>query len=229
MHSKFLAAATFGLGLLFCAHCGVAQAGSADGTRLYLARPGDNFAMIGRRIGYEAELLAALNDLSPGYCCRGGEKLLLPVDPPLSLASRGAFGAALREGGSGGKIWQAPLQGVLTSAFASARSSGHHHGLDIAAEAGSQIRAAHGGTVLEAGWKNSVYGNAVVIDHGNGWQTLYGHCSRVLVKAGDTVKQGQKIALVGSTGNATGPHLHLELKKDGVYLNPNAYFSDLAV
>lgn len=232
LRNKLLAAAALVWGLFFCANCGVAQADHTDGTRVYLAEAGDTFAILERRLGFESELLAAMNNLSPGYCFRGGEKILLPVEPPSALtrlASRGSYAEALRASSSGGKIWQAPLKGVLTSAFASARGSSHHHGLDIAAEAGSPIKAAHGGTVLEAGWKNSVYGYAVVIDHGNGWQTLYGHCSKVLVQPGDTVTQGQQIALVGSTGNSTGPHLHLELKKDGVYLNPNAYFSDLAV
>lgn len=233
LRNRLLTAAALAWGLFFCANCGVAQADYTDGTRVYLAEAGDTFAILSRRLGFESELLAAMNDLSPGYCCRGGEKILLPVEPPLDLsrlASRGSYGEALRAGSTGGKIWQEPLQGVLTSAFASSRSGGtHHHGLDIAADAGSAIKAAHGGTVLEAGWKNSIYGYAVVIDHGNGWQTLYGHCSKVLVKPGEQVTQGQKIALVGSTGNSTGPHLHLELIKDGVYLNPNAYFSDLAV
>lgn len=229
MQSRLLAAAALAWGLFFCANCGVAQADHTDGTRAYLAQPGDTFAMLSHRLGFESGLLAAMNDLSPGYCCRGGEKILLPVEPPSTLASRGSYGEALRASSSGGKIWQAPLQGILTSAFASTRGSSHHHGLDIAAEAGSPIKAAHGGTVLEAGWKNDVYGYAVVIGHGNGWQTLYGHCSKVLVQPGDTVTQGQQIALAGSTGNSTGPHLHLELIKDGVYLNPNAYFSDLAI
>lgn len=232
LQNRLLAAAALVLGLFFCANCGVAQADYTVGTRVYLAEAGDTFAILERRLGFEGELLAAMNNLSPGYCCRGGEKILLPVEPPsglTTLASRGSYAEALRASGSGSKIWQEPLQGVLTSAFASSRGDSNHHGLDIAADTSSPIKAAHNGTVLEAGWKNSVYGYAVVIDHGNGWQTLYGHCSKVLVNPGDTVKQGQKIALVGSTGNSTGPHLHLELKKDGVYLNPNAYFSDLAV
>ena len=80
---------------------------------------------------------------------------------------------------------------------------------------------------MEAGWKNDVYGYAVVLEHGNGWQTLYAHCSQVLVKPGQQVRQGERIALVGSTGNSTGPHLHLELHKDGAFLNPADFFTGL--
>lgn len=227
------------LGLFFCANCGVSQAAQAQlALRAYTAQPGDNFMMLAERVGYDAQLLAALNDKSPGYSCLGGEELRLPNEPAeaampatvsTALASRGTQG---RQSSSGGRIWQQPLQipGQITSAFASQRSSsGPHHGLDIAVPAGTPILAAHGGTVLEAGWKSNVYGLAVVVDHGNGWQTLYAHCSRVLVQPGQQVTQGQQVALVGSTGNSTGPHLHLELHKDGVWLDPARYFGDFEV
>lgn len=217
-------------GIICCAHCGVSESARAatGDIRCYTAQAGDNFAIIARRVGYDAELLAAMNNLSVGYCCRGGEILRLPGDYAVSMASRSNYSADLRQS-TGGEIWQAPLQGTITSAFASGRGESRHHGLDIAAKTGSAILAGHGGTVTEAGWKNDIYGYAVVIDHGNGWQTLYAHCSRVLVSAGQSVQQGQKIALVGSTGNSTGPHLHLEISKDGVYLNPRVYFGDLSV
>ena len=228
--NNFCRAAALILGLMCCANCGVADsARAAEGdVRCYTAQAGDNFAIIARRVGYEAELLAAMNNLSVGYCCRGGEILRLPGENTAVLASRSQYTADLRRS-TGGEIWQAPLQGIITSAFASGRGDSRHHGLDIAADTGSAILAGHDGTVIEAGWKNSVYGYAVVIDHGNGWQTLYAHCSKVLVSAGQSVQQGQKIALVGSTGNSTGPHLHLEISKDGVYLNPRVYFRDLSV
>lgn len=242
MRAKLKIAGSCGLlalGLFFCANCGVSQAAQARlYLRTYVAQPGDTFMMLAERTGYDAELLAALNDESPGLSCLGGEKLVLPTEPALvtlptaggaTLASRGD---SSRDNASGGRIWQQPLQvpGQITSVFASARSgSGAHHGLDIAVPAGTPIVAAHGGTVLEAGWKNDIYGLAVLIDHGNGWQTLYAHCSKVLVSAGQQVRQGEQLALVGSTGNSTGPHLHLELHKDGVWLDPARYFGDFEV
>lgn len=234
MRKKILNAAAFALGIFCCANCGLSATARAElppesGVRIYTAQAGDTFAMLAKRTGFEAELLAAMNNLSPGYYCRGGETLRLPEEDINARAALAARGSISDRGTTGSRLWQAPLQGVITSAFASKRAASPHHGIDIATDSGTPIRAARGGTVVEAGWKNSVYGYAVLIDHGNGWQTRYAHCSKVLVKAGDTIKQGQKIALVGSTGNSTGPHLHLEISKDGVYLNPNRYFSDLSV
>lgn len=117
-----------------------------------------------------------------------------------------------------------PISGTITSRFGS-RSSvrvGAHTGLDIAAPKGTPIKAAAGGTVVHAGWKGSL-GNLVIISHGNGVQTYYGHCSTICVSAGDTVSQGDIIAKVGSTGNSTGNHLHLEVRVNGVALNPQNY------
>ena len=235
MRKQMLNAGALLLGLFCCANCGTSDAATAkaapqEGVRFYYACPGDSFAMLAGRTGYDKELLAAMNNLSPGYFCRGGEKLRLPAEDIIGRAAPASRGGetAYREA-IGTKIWQPPLQGVITSAFAGQRSAGPHHGVDVAAEQGTAIRAAHSGRVVEAGWQNSIYGYAVLIDHGNGWQTHYAHCSKVLVKAGEAVKQGQQIALVGSTGNSTGPHLHLELIKDGVFLTPVAYFSGLAV
>ena len=117
-----------------------------------------------------------------------------------------------------------PISGTITSRFGS-RSSvrvGAHTGLDIAAPKGTSIKAAAGGTVIHAGWKGSL-GNLVIISHGNGDQTYYVHCSKILVSAGQQVSQGDIIAKVGSTGNSTGPHLHLEVRVNGVALNPQNY------
>jgi murein DD-endopeptidase MepM/ murein hydrolase activator NlpD len=95
----------------------------------------------------------------------------------------------------------------------------HHTGLDIPAAQGTAILASGGGRVTSAGFRGA-YGNAIVIDHGNGLQTLYGHCSRLFVHVGDLVMPRQKIAAVGSTGRSTGPHLHFEVIRDGVRVEP---------
>jgi murein DD-endopeptidase MepM/ murein hydrolase activator NlpD len=95
----------------------------------------------------------------------------------------------------------------------------HHMGLDIPAARGTAILASGGGRVVSAGFRGP-YGNAVVIDHGNGLQTLYGHCSKLFVHAGDLVMPRQKIAAVGSTGRSTGPHLHFEVIRNGVRVEP---------
>ena len=100
----------------------------------------------------------------------------------------------------------------------------YHKGIDIAVASGTEIMAGHDGTVTFAG-NSGDYGLVVVLDDGKGLVSKYAHCSELLVSAGQEVKQGDVIAKVGNTGNSTGPHLHLEIIKDGQYLNP-AYFAD---
>lgn len=97
-----------------------------------------------------------------------------------------------------------------------------HAGLDFAASYGSKIRAADSGTVIFAGWYGG-YGRAVIIDHGNGITTLYGHTSELYVSEGQTVERGQAIGAVGSTGFSTGPHLHFEVRRNGTPVNPIDY------
>ena len=115
-----------------------------------------------------------------------------------------------------------PVSGVITSRYG-ARWGSTHRGLDIAAPVGTIVAAAAGGTVVFSGWDDYGLGYCVKIDHGNGVQTVYGHCSQLYVTAGEYVSQGQAISAVGSTGNSTGPHLHLEIRLDGVARNPQLY------
>ena len=117
-----------------------------------------------------------------------------------------------------------PISGTITSRFGARSSirSSSHTGLDISAPRGTGISAAASGTVTFSGYKGS-YGNMIVISHGNGVQTYYAHCDKLYVSAGTKVSQGQKIAAVGSTGNSTGPHLHLEVRVNGVAYNPQNY------
>ena len=117
-----------------------------------------------------------------------------------------------------------PITGTITSRFGSVSSirSGAHTGLDIGAPSGTPVKVAASGTVVWAGYKGSL-GNLVVVQHSNGVQTYYGHCSKIYVSSGQTVSQGQTISAVGSTGNSTGPHLHFEIRVNGVAYNPQNY------
>ena len=103
-----------------------------------------------------------------------------------------------------------------------------HTGLDFTAETGTPVYATGDGVVEIAGPQGDGYGNKVLIKHGYGYETLYGHNSKVLVRAGTKVKRGQTIALVGSTGKSTGPHCHYEVWKNGTKIDPvNYFFNDL--
>ena len=117
-----------------------------------------------------------------------------------------------------------PVNGVITSRFASIESVryGAHTGLDIGAASGTKIQATAGGTIKYASWMGS-YGNLVIISHGNGIETYYAHCSKLLVSKGQQVNSGDVIALVGSTGNSTGPHLHFEVRINDTPVNPQNY------
>jgi len=97
-----------------------------------------------------------------------------------------------------------------------------HWGVDLACATGSNVRAADGGTVVFAGW-NGAQGYTIEINHKNGFLTRYCHLSRILVNNGALVYEGQQIALSGNTGNSTGPHLHFEMEKNGVNVNPLNY------
>lgn len=103
-----------------------------------------------------------------------------------------------------------------------------HTGMDIASNQGTAVYACDSGTVVLAAW-NGGYGNCIMIDHGNGYKTLYGHLSVISVSDGQSVSKGQTIGQVGSTGNSTGPHLHLEVYKNGSRIDPEQFYSGLVI
>lgn len=126
-------------------------------------------------------------------------------------------------------IWPCPASSRVTSGFGgrnspTAGASSNHQGMDIGAPSGSNIIAAASGTVTIATYSYSA-GNYIMINHGGGVSTVYMHCSQLLVSPGATVKQGQVIAKVGSTGYSTGPHLHFGVRLNGTYVNPAKYVS----
>ena len=128
-------------------------------------------------------------------------------------------------GSTGTMTW--PAEGEVTSPFGWRvhpifGTQRLHTGIDIGADYGDAIRAADGGVVIHADWMGG-YGNAVIIDHGNGISTLYAHNSQLLVSEGQTVSKGQTVARCGSTGYSTGPHLHFEVRHNGSPVNPLNY------
>ena len=127
--------------------------------------------------------------------------------------------------GTGAMIW--PMSGPVTSGFGwrthpITGTQSFHSGLDIGGDYGQPIHAAQSGTVEYAGWISG-YGNAVIINHGGGVSSLYGHCQSLAVSVGQSVSQGETIAYCGSTGNSTGPHCHFEVRQGGEPVNPYGY------
>ncbi|NLK87814.1 MAG: peptidoglycan DD-metalloendopeptidase family protein [Clostridiaceae bacterium] len=120
-------------------------------------------------------------------------------------------------------VFNWPSRGSITSRFG-ARWGEQHSGIDIAAPKGSPNKAADGGVVKFAGWSGN-YGKLVIIDHENGYTTYYGHNNTIKVKVGQRVARGDVIGTVGETGRATGPHLHFEVRKNGVPVNPLKYIN----
>ncbi|HHU86782.1 MAG: peptidoglycan DD-metalloendopeptidase family protein [Pelotomaculaceae bacterium] len=178
----------------------------------HLVQPGETMWEISKMYRVEVADLAARNGQANADRILAGQRLIVPcrdtVQESRWTASRGLS--------AGPFSW--PLVGAITSTFGM-RDGRPHEGIDIAAEEGTPIRAAASGRVVFAGPRGT-YGLAVIIEHGGGLSTLYAHCSRIMVEVGDSVGTSTVIALAGNTGNSRGPHLHLEVQKNGVPLDP---------
>jgi murein DD-endopeptidase MepM/ murein hydrolase activator NlpD len=143
------------------------------------------------------------SDTSGAVIAHGSIGTCAPIPPGTGLVGTGNF------------IWPAPKHWLSGNPYAP-----WHPGIDVAAKLGDPIYAADNGIVIYAGWNNWGYGNLVVIDHGNGWQTYYAHNSEIYVTCGQNVYQGSVISAAGSTGHSTGPHLHFETRFNGTIPNP---------
>jgi murein DD-endopeptidase MepM/ murein hydrolase activator NlpD len=158
----------------------------------------------------------------------GGKRALKDWGPPAISRKNPAVAryygpgscGAIYEGavGTGSFVW--PTTEHLISGYT---FSSIHPAIDIGGQIGNAVYAADSGVVVYAGWSNYGYGNLIVIDHGNGWQTAYAHLSDFNVSCGQSVSRGIMIGAIGSTGNSTGPHLHFEMSYNGVKVNPLDY------
>ncbi len=193
-------------------------------------KSGDTILSIAKKYQTDADKIVSANKLADASDIKIGDLLFIPngVRPtqvvssykprpaPISAYSDEEVAPAA-EINTGTKLLWPVLSHRITQYY-----HWGHSGLDIGDKMGNPIYAAESGKVERAGWNNG-YGNNVVINHGNGIKTLYGHSSKLLVKVGDTVSRGETIALIGSTGWSTGPHLHLEIRVNEVRQNPLNY------
>jgi len=149
-----------------------------------------------------------------------GQKLVVPAGrKPVVVRQVKVYSGPVPSGaarGTGKFVW--PTSGYITQGFKPL-----HRAIDIAGRVGQSVKASDSGYIVESGWSNSGYGYFIVVDHRNGYQTLYAHLSRILVNPGEPVARGATIGLMGSTGRSTGPHLHFEVRQGGVQRNPFGY------
>jgi murein DD-endopeptidase MepM/ murein hydrolase activator NlpD len=170
------------------------------------------------KVDPEAIINYPLNELDPDNpVIQAGQWLIVPggQKPFVPRAVTAYSGPVPADAAVGGGAFGWPASGTIFQGFWSG-----HPGIDIAAWAGAPITAADSGHVIYAGWDDTGYGYTVVVDHGNGFQTLYAHLQAYYVEAGDNVAKGEQIAEMGSTGNSTGPHLHFEVRQGTVQRNP---------
>jgi murein DD-endopeptidase MepM/ murein hydrolase activator NlpD len=216
----------------------------------HVVQPGQNLFRIGLAYGVPVATLIEVNRLKPSAPLQVGQRLFIPgattirqVETPRQLtnAERSVLEQSLQEDltlpstlrpseaptpgppgvrTDGDFVW--PLYGPVTSPFGP-RNGRLHAGMDIGSPHYQEVVAAADGEVIYAGNTRGSLGKAVVLQHGQGIRTVYAHLSVVIARERDTVRQGQAIGGVGDTGRATGPHLHFEIRKNGVPVNPAAY------
>lgn len=202
---------------------------------LYSVKKGDTLASILKKYGGKEQDVLDANALPTADAIQPGQQIIIPggeppappapvVTPRRSLLAQIFTGPSSNPPPStkatGAKfIWPTPNHHINQYYRGSI-----HTGIDIEGDYSSPIYAAASGTVTFAAYDRSGYGLHIVISHGNGYQTLYGHASKIFVKTGQHVSQGQTIAMVGSTGRSTGTHLHFEVRTGGGFLNPLIFF-----
>lgn len=191
-----------------------------------IVKSGDTVQSLAKKYQADAQAIVdfPFNDVPDDFSLKAGQVLIIPDGSPPEVAApkrkpqpqflaQGSLQTFVAPGGAS-FIW--PTRGLITQYFA-----WYHPGADIANAAAPAIAASDGGRIIVAGWPDGYgYGNRVVIDHGNGYQSLYAHLSNIYVSVGQIVSRGQVIGQMGSTGRSTGTHLHFEVHFKGAAVNP---------
>ena len=188
----------------------------------HTVQKGDTLAAIAKKYKVDMEAIAQseYNGLEGQDELTVGQKIIVPggKKPYVPLVVHAYVGKVPTGAVKGTGIFDWPVTGRITQNFWTS-----HKAIDIGAPTGRTVIAADSGYVATVGWSKYGYGNYIVIDHGNGFQTLYAHLSAVLVEVGQSVGKGGRIGSVGSTGRSTGPHLHFEIRYQGAQRNPFGY------
>jgi LysM repeat protein len=178
-----------------------------ESNKIHIVRKEENLYQISRMYNVSIEKIVKSNGIEDPSQISTGQILIIPLQEGPSL------------------IW--PVIGTLSSNYGKRGKTGFHTGLDISAPEGTPIKAVADGLVIISGKRVNGfkrYGRVVILEHGEGYNTLYAHNKENLVKPGTCIKAGQVIAEVGESGNATGSHLHFEIRKNGSPVNPLYYF-----
>jgi hypothetical protein len=212
-------------GSLACGHTSVPPQGSGAGVS-HTVVAGETVWRLSKRYGVPIGTILRANGLDDVTQVPAGARLWIPggrdrgvagLPPPPQPGPSGA-----RRHVEQGVAFAWPLSGKLTSRYGR-RGRGRHEGIDLSAPRGTQVRAAAAGRVIYSGSGLSDYGNTVIVKHLGRYSTVYAHNRRNLVRRGDFVEKGQVVAEVGSTGNASGPHLHFEVRLDDRPRDPMRY------
>lgn len=215
-------------------------------TRHHVVQPGETGFDISYRYGVPYDSIAVANGMQPDDPLHVGQKLLIPsvmakpaaVPAPKPVAekpgaddesdeiNRAVHGASSRREGQAAPTFAWPVAGKVVRGFAPRDSANYHDGIDIVAPHGAPVRASAGGEVIFAGKEPESFGNLVVIDHRNGWQTAYGFLDRLTVAKGDTVRAHERIGLVGHSGRAKGDEVHFEIREANQPVDPETKLGD---
>ena len=180
--------------------------------RSHTVKQGETGFGIAIQHGIPFENIAIANGLDQSGKVKVGQKLIIPA---VVQPKRAARRVIPRE-----PYFRRPHDGPILYGFTKRADGGGHDGIDIDVKLGDMVRASASGTVVFAAEEKTRFGRQVLIDHGNGWQTSYGHLSRITVKKGDVVKAGERIGIAGDAGKATRPELHFEIRKNGKDVDP---------
>ncbi len=187
--------------------------------RSHTVKSGETAMGIANRYRVPYSALRTANGLKSNGAIRVGQKLIIPAIAPERTISRSI--PATRKT----PYFRPPHGGRILYGYKVRADGGGHEGYDYAVKAGDMVRASASGTVTFAGTDPKRFGKIVIISHGNGWLSAYGHLSQITVKKGESVKQGERIGLAGQSGVATYPELHFEIRKDGKPVNPKGRLS----